>query len=124
MISMQSRVRDIYAHPIGRDILDKILMQMGRSSRWITNAFVASLRLSTLRALLGSKLGGDIFDTLIELLNSEPDRPRTDKAPDTPRWWKEAVFYQIYPISFQDSNGDGLGDLRGIIQRLDFAGQA
>lgn len=35
------------------------------------------------------------------------------------RGWKEAVFYQIYPISFQDSNGDGLGDLQGIIQRLD-----
>ncbi len=35
-------------------------------------------------------------------------------------WWKEAVVYQIYPKSFQDSNGDGIGDLRGIIQRLDY----
>lgn len=37
----------------------------------------------------------------------------------THAWWKEAVFYQIYPRSFQDSNGDGVGDLRGIIDRLD-----
>mgnify|MGYP000922205743 CR=1 FL=1 len=36
------------------------------------------------------------------------------------QWWKERVFYQIYPRSFQDSNGDGIGDLRGIIRRLDY----
>jgi len=35
-------------------------------------------------------------------------------------WWKEAIVYQIYPISFQNSNGDGTGDLRGIIDRLDY----
>ena len=34
-------------------------------------------------------------------------------------WWKESVVYQIYPRSFCDSNGDGVGDLRGIIGRLD-----
>ncbi len=39
---------------------------------------------------------------------------------DTQTWWKEAIVYQIYPRSFKDSNGDGVGDLRGIIQRLDY----
>lgn len=35
-------------------------------------------------------------------------------------WWKEGVVYQIYPRSYQDSNGNGIGDLRGIINRLDY----
>ncbi|MBS6646551.1 MAG: alpha-glucosidase [Clostridiaceae bacterium] len=36
------------------------------------------------------------------------------------KWWKNSVVYQIYPKSFQDSNGDGLGDLPGVISRLDY----
>lgn len=35
-------------------------------------------------------------------------------------WWKEAVAYQIYPRSFMDSNGDGIGDLQGVISKLDY----
>lgn len=36
------------------------------------------------------------------------------------KWWKEAVVYQIYPRSFKDTNGDGVGDIRGVIEKLDY----
>ncbi len=35
-------------------------------------------------------------------------------------WWRDAVIYQIYPRSFSDANGDGNGDLQGVIDRLDY----
>ena len=36
------------------------------------------------------------------------------------KWWKDGVVYQIYPASFKDSNGDGIGDLNGILSELDY----
>ena len=36
------------------------------------------------------------------------------------KWWQKAVFYQIYPRSFADGNGDGIGDFHGLIQKLDY----
>ncbi len=48
--------------------------------------------------------------------NSRSHRTRPS---DPPAWWTSAVVYQIYPRSFQDSDGDGIGDLRGVLQRID-----
>src|SRR5258707_7086846 len=47
--------------------------------------------------------------------------PTGSSSPEA--WWKHAVIYEIYPRCFQDSDGDGVGDLNGIIQRLDYLQQ-
>ena len=53
-------------------------------------------------------------------LNADPETAETAEAPGSSDWWQHAVFYQICPRSFQDSNGDGDGDLNGITSRLGY----
>jgi len=51
---------------------------------------------------------------------TEANKAVTKRAMSELDWWKNAVIYEVYPRSFQDTNGDGIGDLNGITQRLDY----
>lgn len=70
----------------------------------------------TLRKLSAAlALAANLASPIAQKLYAQTSEPATD-----PTWWKHAVIYEIYPRSFQDTNGDGMGDLNGITQRLDY----
>jgi oligo-1,6-glucosidase len=51
---------------------------------------------------------------------SEKQKTKKDQSNTEKKWWKESIIYQIYPRSFKDTNGDGIGDLKGVIEELDY----
>lgn len=120
MLTLNHRIKDLYKNPVGKDVIDKLLLQMGYSEVLIKNPIVGNIKLKALPKLTRGFVDDDFLNAILELLNSEPDTPMKYEGPKKPAWWKEAVFYQIYPRSFKDSNNDGIGDLRGIIEKLDY----
>ena len=71
---------------------------------------------------LRSVLGLLVLGTLHSAAQVHPEAVVTGRyvKPTCPEWLHQAVFYQIYPQTFYDTNGDGIGDLEGIIQKLDY----
>lgn len=118
--SVDSSIGALYRHPAGNDIVEKLLLQTGAPKRLLLNPITKNLRLGALQYLSLGRIDRGFLDALVSLLNEQPQEVAPIDTMLDQQWWHDTVIYQIYPRSFQDSNGDGIGDLAGITSRLDY----
>lgn len=120
-IGNHSTIKEICSNPIGHDIVKKLLLQLKMQSKWIENPIVGLIRIGLIRKILRRKVDDGFFEAFFHLLNQEQNPYTGTRAENREKtWWKEAIFYQIYPRSFCDSNKDGIGDLGGVLEKLDY----
>lgn len=120
MLTKKSRLSELVQTPMGRDIAHTLLLQTGLPESLVKNPVTRGLTLEGLQKMTRGKLDDGLIDSLLALLNADAGGAPAPSGPAARRWWKEAVAYQIYPRSFADSDGDGVGDLAGIRQKLPY----
>lgn len=119
-ITPNTTLKDAMVNPMAKDVIEKLFLVLRLPTDLINSRIMGKLKFKTLTTATAGLLDKKTVQMVCDMLNLEKDEVITDQGEMTEKWWKEAVIYQIYPRSFYDSNGDGIGDLNGIRQKLDY----
>ena len=120
LVTRDSKLSEVFKTPSGHDLLARLFYSLGMDESIVEKTFIKNIKLKSLKYLTFNKFDDKAIDAFIDLLNCFDFKELDDNCDVKEAWWKEAVFYQIYPRSFKDSNDDGIGDINGIISKLDY----